>query len=457
MTEDSIYAFADHVVGTGYDDLPEAAVKAAKTFILDGFGVGLAGSAGPWVDPLTESVGAQGSGDDARVWVSGARLPASGAAMCNAYQMHNSEFDCVHEGAVVHALTVPLAVVMAEAERIKNVDGKALIAAAVLGVDVAAHLGVASKSQLRFFRPATAGAMGAVAALGKLRGFDRETLVHAFGAALAQLSGTMQAHVDGGIMLAMQMGFNARNAVVACGMAERGLKAPTSVLEGEFGYFRLFEGDHDLGPCLDALGKVWRITEVAHKPFPSGRATHGVLDGLLTLQRQHGFSAEEVAEVVCRVPPLTHQLVGRPILDVMETNYARLSAPYVLASALINESVGIEDFYPDALKDERRLALGRRVAVEIDGNPDKNALTPVTVAVMLKDGKKHEITMDVVYGNPAKPMTREAHLEKFRRNWRIAARPLGEQDAERLIEFVDRLEDVDDVRRLVDLMVAGSS
>jgi len=466
VTEDSIYAFADHVIRTGYDDLPAAAILAAKTFILDGFGVGLAGSAGPWVDQLADSVGAQGLGDVAGIWGSGVRLPMAGAALCNAYQMHNSEFDCVHEGAVVHALTVPLAVAMAEAERgsaangtgavseTGAVSGKALITAAALGVDVAAHLGVASKAQLRFFRPATAGAFGAVAALGKLRGFDREMLVHAFGAVLAQLSGTMQAHVDGGIMLAMQMGFNARNAVVACDMAERGLQAPNSVLEGEFGYFRLFEGDYDLSPCLDVLGRIWRITEVAHKPFPSGRATHGVLDGLLTLQREKGISADNVDHVVCRVPVLTHQLVSRPIHDVMETNYARLSAPYVLASALINQSVGIEDFRPEALKDERRLALGRRVTVEIDDNPDKNALTPVTVMVMLKNGTKHEITMDVVYGNPKKPLTRDAHLEKFRRNWKIAARPLREQDAQRLIDLVDHLEDVADVRELVDLMIA---
>ena len=34
-------------------------------------------------------------------------------------------------------------------------------------------------------------------------------------------------------------------------------------------------------PVLRDLGKVWRISEVAHKPFPCGRATHGVLDGVL--------------------------------------------------------------------------------------------------------------------------------------------------------------------------------
>ena len=456
MTQDGIGAFANHVIGTGFEDLPPSTIAAAKTFILDGFGVGVAGSAGPWLDGLIASISLQGQSDDARVWVHGDRLPASAGAMINAYQMHNSEFDCVHEGAVVHAMTVPLAAVMAEAERTGNVDGQALITAAVLGVDVAAHIGVASTSNLRFFRPATAGAFGAVAALGKIRGFDRETLINAFGIALAQLSGTMQAHVDGGIMLAMQMGFNARNAVVAADMAEHGLAAPASVLEGEFGFFRLFEGDYDLQPSLDALGKIWRIEEIAHKPFPSGRATHGVLDGLLTLKRERGLAAHDIDSVTCHVPPLTAQLVGRPIQAAMEANYARLSAPYVLASALIDGEVTIDSFRPERLREKQRLALGRRITIEIDDNPDRNALTPVAVAVRMKNGATHDITVEVVYGNPKKPLSRDAHLQKFRNNWSIAAHPMPMDQAERLITAVDDLETVTDVRLLVDLMVTPS-
>ncbi|MEZ5931082.1 MAG: MmgE/PrpD family protein [Alphaproteobacteria bacterium] len=457
MAEDGIGAFADHVIATGFDALPPSAVQAAKTFILDGFGVGVAGSAGRWLDGLIASARLQGHGEDARVWVFGDPLPASAAALVNAYQMHVSEFDCVHEGAVVHAMTVPLASAMAEAERLGGIDGRTLITAAVLGVDVASHLGVASREKLRFFRPATAGAFGAVAALGKIRGFDRKTLIDAFGITLAQLSGTMQAHVDGGVMLAMQMGFNARNALTAVDMAERGLTAPASVLEGEFGYFPLFEGDYDLRTCLDKLGKLWRIEEIAHKPFPSGRATHGMLDGILTLQRDHGFGADDVEHVTCRVPPLTAQLVARPIQDLMEPNFARLSAPYVLASALIKGTVGIDDFRPDALRDEKRLALGRRITVEVDDNPDRNALTPVTVAVILKNGRVHDITMQVVYGNPKKPMTRKAQLEKFRHNWSIAARPLPAGRAEEMIALVDDLDSIDDVSHLVDLMIVSPS
>ena len=98
---DAIWRFAEHVAGTDYDDLPESAAAATRTFLLDTLGVGVAGSAGPWTQRLIETQRLSCPGDQARVWSHGARLSAAGAAVCNAYQVHNGEFDCVHEGAVV--------------------------------------------------------------------------------------------------------------------------------------------------------------------------------------------------------------------------------------------------------------------------------------------------------------------------------------------------------------------
>jgi aconitate decarboxylase len=57
-------------------------------------------------------------------------------------------------------------------------------------------------------------------------------------------------------------------------------------------------------------------------------------------------------------------------------------------------------------------------------------------------------------GHPAKPMTREAHLAKVRRNWAAGAAPLPPEHGGRLIVLIDELEWVEDVRALVDLMVA---
>lgn len=452
---DAIRRFAEHVSRTRFDDLPPAVVAAARTFILDTYGVGMAGSAGPWVAELIASNHAWGSGNDARVWADGTRLPAPAAAMCNAYQIHNTEFDCLHERAVVHAVTVVLAAATAVAEREGGIGGRMLATAVVLGVDVAAGLGIGARSSLKFFRPATAGAFGATAAVGKLLGLDTHQLVNAFGITLGQLCGTMQAHTEGSMLLGMQAGFNARNAVVSCDMARRGLAGPQNVLEGPFGYYRLFEGDYDLGAVVDALGRTWRMSELAHKPFPSGRATHGIVDAVLTLQRAHRFGAGEIERIAARIPPLVNHLVGRPPHDAMEVNYARLCAAYVSARALIGGTVGIEDFRPDALRDAPTLALARRVSIEVDGNPDPNALTPIEVAITLRSGAVHTQRLDVVYGNPAKPLDREAHLGKFRRNWQAAVRPVPMSQSERLIGMVDTIEDVSDVREIVDCLCPG--
>jgi 2-methylcitrate dehydratase PrpD len=118
---DAIAAFA------GMSRIPGSsgtAVNAAKTFILDTLGVGLAGSSGPKAQELAHAQSIWGSGDDARVWSTGERLPAPAVALCNAYQVHNAEFDCIHEAAVAHVMTVVLPVALAGAERMARIEGR---------------------------------------------------------------------------------------------------------------------------------------------------------------------------------------------------------------------------------------------------------------------------------------------------------------------------------------------
>jgi hypothetical protein len=51
-------------------------------------------------------------------------------------------------------------------------------------------------------------------------------------------------------------------------------------------------------------------------------------------------------------------------------------------------------------------------------------------------------------------MSQEAHLTKFRRNWKAGALPLAEAAGEALAARVDALESLADVTELVDLLVA---
>lgn len=451
---DAIEAFVDHVVGRTFRDLPDAAVAAARTFVLDTLGVGMLGSSGPRAAEIAAAQELAGRGDDARVWATGRRLPAASAALVNAYQVHNSEFDCVHEAAVAHVMTAVLPASLAIAERMGGVDGRRLIEAVVLGVDVAASLGIASASGLRFFRPATVGTLGAAAAVAKLQRLDRERILHALSVAYGQVGGTMQAHTEGSMLLALQMGFAARNAVSAVDLAAAGVEGPRNILEGPFGFFRLIESGGDPARIAADLGRVWRIAEVAHKPFPSGRATHGLVDACLEVRQLPGYAAGRIESIVARVPPLIQHLVGRPPRAAMAINYARLCAAYVSARALLTGTIRVEDFTDAAFRDAATQALAGRFRMEVVDTGNPNALTPVAIEVVQTDGLRLAARATHVTGSPARPLSLEAHLAKLRRNAGLATPAIPAAKTERLIALASALEDMTDVRVLVDCAVA---
>jgi 2-methylcitrate dehydratase PrpD len=414
--------------------------------VLDSLGVGIAGSSVEGGEGLLRV--AAGWGDPAvPVWGRTARLAAPAAAFLNAWQMHNQEFDCLHEGAVVHALATVLPVSLAAAELRGGVNGAELIAAIAVGTDIAAGLGLASQAGFRFFRPGTAGGFGSVAAAGRILGLDRRMLATAFAWQLAQVSGTMQAHTEGSPILPVQLAFNARAALQSCELATLGFAPAREVFEGAYGYLSLFEGAYDLAPVLDSLGRTWRIAEFSHKPFPAGRATHGGIEGVMALQAQHGFAAADVERVEIEAPPLIVRLVGRPLLPSVEPSYARLCLQYAVAKVLQKGSIDLSDFR-GSLGDPETNALAARVTTRDDGNPDPNALAPQRVTVTLRNGAALSWHCETMLANPARPLTPEQHLAKFRRCLDFSATPLPAGTAERLIGRVERLEELDDVRRL---------
>lgn len=444
-----------HVMETGFDDLSPEAVAATKIFCLDTLGVSVAGTSAPHADEMRITAASWGEGHEATAIGMGNRLNAPTAAMINAFHAHSLEFDCVHELAVVHPLTTIQSAALAYAERGGGVAGRDLLTALALGVDVATSIGMAAKSGMRFFRPATAGIFGAAAAVGKLAGLSASQMIDALGLAYAQAAGNMQSHIEGGPALALQMAFAAAAAIRAVDLAQAGFPGPHDILEGPFGYFPLYEGSWNLEPVWVEWGRVWRITQVSHKPFPSGRATHGGLDGILQLRQAHALLPEAVEQVTLLAPPLIHELVGRPLQAPgarqapMSANYARLCFQFVGALALANGDVRIDDFTPSGLADAYINELGHRIAVVIDHNPDPNALAPQTVVIRLKDGREHQVDVPHTLGSPERPLTRAQHLEKFRRCLQSGVAELPPDAADRVIALVDDLDALDNTNALI--------
>jgi len=452
-------AFAAHAAGTRFDGLPQAARDKARTFLLDTLGVAAAGTSGARVAEVARLAASWGPAPEATSWLDGARMGAGSAAIVNAYLIHCLEFDCVHEGAVVHPMATILSAVLAwserEAARGRPVDGARLLAALCVGVDVAGLLGVATDAPVRFFRPATVGGFGAVAAIGNLAGLEAEQIRQAFGHMYGQTSGTLQPHTEGSPLLGLQIGFNARGAIGAIDLVQAGFPGPRHAFTGTYGYFTLMEqGSLHAGRVTEALGREWQIGQLAHKPFPSGRLTHGVVHGLRDVMRDHGVVADDIVEVVARVPPLVRRLVGRPLVADPASNYAKLCLPFVAGVFIAKGRCDVPDFLGEALRDPAVHRHAAKVRIEPDGNTDENALDPQEIRVRLANGTEHVAALAHVYGHPAVPLTAAENMEKFTRCWGHAVPARKPEGAARLAAMVADIERLPDVSALA-AAVAG--
>jgi 2-methylcitrate dehydratase PrpD len=241
---------------------------------------------------------------------------------------------------------------------------------------------------------------------GAVARIDGAPLNETLGIAYSSAAGTMQAHVEGLATLPFQIANAARAAVTASDLARAGFPGPKDPLEGEFGYFRLFDRG-DLARYTREIGTVWRISEVSVKPFPSGRASHALIGGILDL----GLRAEDVEALEIFVPPLVHRLIGRPHRQDMTPAYARLCGPFLAALALRDGMIDPRCFKPGVFADPAIVALAGRVAIQPDGNGDPNALSPQRLVVHVCNG---HIDMEILHtlGSPNSPLSKAQSTAK---------------------------------------------
>jgi len=405
---------AAHALSIEWQGLSMAAQAAARTFLHDTIGVGVAGRNAVHADAVAAlAMRWGGAGHSPILGRPGQATSPAYAAFANAFQIHAQEYDCVHEGAVAHPLATVVAALISAAS-VTPCSGKDFLCALVAGVDVVATLGLAATGTLSFFRPATAGVFGSVAALARLARLDPGTAQCAFGHALSFASGTMQAHIEGKPTLAIQVGAAARSAIEAFDLAQSGIPAPDHAIGGPFGFFALFERGASLDAPLGLLGRVEHVTRLSWKPYPTGRAGHGAIVALQTMMRDHGVRDANLAEFIYRAPPLIQRLVGRRPAPGSAVAYNRLCFAYLGAVTLRHGTVSLDSFAQAMRDDPDLVRSAERFRVEDDGNPDPAAFVPAEAMARLTDGSIVHVPVLQQFGAPEWPLTREQHCDKAR-------------------------------------------
>ncbi|MEM7610241.1 MAG: MmgE/PrpD family protein [Pseudomonadota bacterium] len=441
-------ALAEFAANVTYEDLPAEAVEAAKIFIMDTLAVGVAGVTYEATGNALSAARLWGEGSTRVVGRPGVRLPRTSAAFVNGMQVHALEWDGLHELSVVIALCAPIGAMAAEFEQ-QRISGKALIVAVVVAVEVAVFFGGDTSASPRFFRPSAAGGMGAAAGMARLRGFDKQQVIHTLGLAHAQTAGTMQAHWEGSMALPMQIGNASRMAHLCADMVGAGMTGPIDFIDGRFGYFKLFEAGGQIERLLTELGSPYKILQMAHKPYPAGRATQAALTMIRQLRAEATFETSEITGIDIHVPPLIMLLVGRPATQDMTPSYARLCLRFIVPLMLLDDDIDPRRFGSAAFSDPKIERIGQLLQIHDDGNVDRNALGPQHMQIHLADGRSLSASCDAPLGAPDNPLSRQQREDKVRRCFELG---LTSENAERFIDASNNLADLEDVGILLDMV-----
>ncbi|WP_422342972.1 MmgE/PrpD family protein [Parasphingorhabdus sp.] len=439
----------DCVLSHNFSDLPADAVRHAKTFLADTLAVGVAGKCNPASDKILAAA-QQWDGDRTGtcriLGREGIRLSPHSAAVVNGLQIHALEWDALHEPSVVIALCTTTAALLSEVEE-RPVPLDEMLLALIVGVETAVFFGAAAKTEPRFFRPSAAGLMGAAMAIGRLRKFDRMQMTNLMGIAYSQVSGTMQAHWEGSETLPLQIGIAARAALTAADLVTHGMTGPHDVVDGKFGYFKLIEQGENLDAHFNAWGNPWKITEVAHKPFPAGRATQATLTALMDMRADHDFEMKNVASLTAYVPSLIKLLVGRSCKPDMQPAYARLCLEYVAPMMIRQRKIDPSLFTAESFTNPQTLADAAKIHVILDDNPDPNALSPQKIVLELNDGRTIEQIVDIPFGSPLRPLSRADELTKASQCFAAAA---FDRDPKDLFVIVEQSSPYPNSRDVID-------
>jgi len=444
---------AAHVAATGRDRIPAAVADATRRFVLDTLAVAWAGADAPGGKAIHELVASDGGVADATVWAWGGRLPAAAAAFVNGVSAAALDYDSVYEAGSVHADVVVVPAAWAVAER-SGASGAEFLAAVALGTDIACRLGKAARKNTGWFYTSLAGVYGAAAACAKLLRLGPDGIADALGLALSHTGGTQQALLEKTDAKRLQSAFAARAGVFSAQLAGAGASAPRQALEGAHGYFRKYE-DCDPDVLLAGLGETYENTRSAIKKYPSCTANHPPVETAIALARELDIRVEEVTEIEVTLSPFSHRLVGGPFEPAANPQVAaQFSIQYSMASALARRRLSIADIRSEAVLDPALGALAGKVKVVVD-EANKGKFAPAGLAVTtLRHGRIRRDALHVP-GTPDHPLGRDEHRAKLLDCVSAGPRPFSGDEAARLLERIENIDRVGDMRRFFEGVFDG--
>lgn len=386
-------------------------------------------------------------------------VTAPSAAFANGTAAHVLDFDDSFAPLTGHPSAPLVPAILALAEE-QGSSGAAVLDAYVTGIEVIATVARSvnpSHYNAGWHSTAIVGLIGAAAACARLLKLDAAGIGAAISIAVSSSSGSrMQI---GFPMKSVQVGFAARDAVIAAMLAAEGMRGNPEALIGPRSFSDLYSNarptaDAFVLPEADAPLAI-ADPGITFKPYPTCGSTHRSLDALLDLRKEHGFAANDVESVEIVIPALNvNNLVYDNPASGME---ARFSMPYCAALAILQGALRLSDFDDGSVSRPDVQSLMRRVTMRpLPGseNTSKDYLElPAHTIVRLKSGAVLE---DARYGRRGaadSPMSRPEHAAKF---LDCATRAFSDSLSEQLLELITNLASAPTIDEFMSVLRSAS-
>jgi 2-methylcitrate dehydratase PrpD len=432
-----IHQLADYAVREQTSKLPANVIHHAKRAVIDWYAALLPGSIVTPATVLEQALAEDLDRGNARL-ATGRRATLRTAALINGAASHSVEFDDIYRDAGYHPGSPVISAALAAAQS-TGASGEMFLRGVIVGYEISTRIGEAvMPSHYKYWHTTgTVGAFGAAAAVATILRCNRDQIAHALGTVGSFASGLQQAFRSQAMTKPLHGGHAADVGAMAAMGAAKGLTGALDMLEGEVGFGAAMSVNPDWTKVTKDLGVDYHITRVTFKNHGCCGHTFAPIDGVLHLQKTHGFTWRDVK----RVKIATYK-AGTDITNNAnpEGEYqAKFSLQYVTAHALVHGSVRLIAFAPERLLDPDVRAVLAKVEVIADpvlskGYPNQRA---AQVEVELNDGKLYQHFQPFRKGDPEMPLTDDEVNDKFHE---LAMPVIGDAPARALLADLWALE-----------------
>lgn len=414
---------------------PELSAQA-RLVLLDCLGAIAAGMQEPETRALSARLARRGGTCPAIG--AGLRLQPSDAAFVNGVAGTMLELDEGNSFARGHPGIHVLPALLA-ARPLAYVSGRQFLSAFVLGYEIGARIGAASRLRPTIHPHGTWGTVGAALAVAKLDGAAAAALASTISLAAPLSTGaSLRAMLEGATVRNAYAGIAARNGLAAHDLAASGFTAESDGVRSVYGTV-LAEG---FAPeaMLEQLGSRWDIQRNYFKRHAACRFTHGALDVVAALLAAHGpLDPAAIARIEVRSYAMAAQLDAPAPTTMLG---AKFSLPFAIATTIVHGAATVPAFRAAALADPAIRALALKVGVDEDAAlsamlPDRR---PARVAIHLADGTVLRGETFTNRGDASDPYAPEEIEAKF---LELAIPVWGERHAHALSHAVATLEQAD--------------